>query len=319
MLKKIEFKFSKLKYLGKSIGNDIRVNIEILDKSIVFEKKITVNKTVLPGLVIGDFVTDQKYFTVITKVTITENDIIFNDTGSFQKSIKIDTDKLGLQEFVIAIEIHENRFGKKWGKAIAIFEATVQVLALEMDKYIPDVSNGWLKVRILNGDIVALPAFLKVRPEYIENGREYFTILEGLYNGQKASVISDNNKSILLTGIKLEAPAYLQYSISKKALVINGKKYQATDHPESPWKKGRYDIELPDYPHSGGQYYIDRSTRAKTWFRLGHSGDRYLHTGSRSLGCITITDVEKWGEVYNKLIKARKGDFLSVGVLDVID
>ncbi len=64
---------------------------------------------------------------------------------------------------------------------------------------------------------------------------------------------------------------------------------------------------------------LDRSSRAKTWFRIGHEGERYLHTGGRSLGCVTITEVEKWNEIYNKLIKARKGDFLSVGVLEVID
>jgi len=44
-----------------------------------------------------------------------------------------------------------------------------------------------------------------------------------------------------------------------------------------------------------------------------------LHTGSRSLGCITIVDTERWMEIYNALIKARKGDFMSVGVLEVID
>ena len=33
MLKKIEFKLLKIKYKGKSIGDDIRAEIEILDKS----------------------------------------------------------------------------------------------------------------------------------------------------------------------------------------------------------------------------------------------------------------------------------------------
>ena len=59
--------------------------------------------------------------------------------------------------------------------------------------------------------------------------------------------------------------------------------------------------------------------RAKTWFRIGHSGDRYLHAGGFSLGCMTITEVVRWGEIYNGLIKARKGDLMSVGVLEVID
>ena len=30
-------------------------------------------------------------------------------------------------------------------------------------------------------------------------------------------------------------------------------------------------------------------------------------------------DVSRWMEVYDELIKARKGDFMSVGVLEVTD
>jgi glycerol-3-phosphate dehydrogenase len=56
-----------------------------------------------------------------------------------------------------------------------------------------------------------------------------------------------------------------------------------------------------------------------TWFRIWHGGERYLHTGSRSLGCITIVDTERWMEICNTLIKALKGDFMSVGVIEVID
>lgn len=193
---------------------------------------------------------------------------------------------------------------------------------MEAIKYIPDIDNGWLKVKLVDGNTTSLPAFLKVQSEYVERGREYFTILEGPYKDQKASVSLDNennNNSRLLIDVKHEPLIHLQYSISKKKLIIDSKEYKATDYPESPLKKGWYDIELPDYPHPGGQYYLNMSSRAKTWFRIGHAGERYLHTGSRSLGCITITEIEKWNEIYNKLIKTRKEDFLSVSVLEVID
>jgi len=84
-------------------------------------------------------------------------------------------------------------------------------------------------------------------------------------------------------------------------------------------EKGAYDIEIPDYPHPGGARYQQEAPRAKTWFRVGHSGERYLHAGGRSLGCITIIEISRWGEIYNSLIKARKGDSASVGVLEVVD
>jgi len=73
-------------------------------------------------------------------------------------------------------------------------------------------------------------------------------------------------------------------------------KYEAADYPNSPWRKGAYDIEIPDYPHPGGARYQQEAPRAKTWFRVGHSGERYLHAGGRSLGCITIIEISRWGE-----------------------
>lgn len=322
MFKKVQFKLIKIKYTGKSIGGNILVNIEILDKTLQIDKRIKVGSTVEFMEEIGIFPTDQKSFTTKTKITITEKDALFNDTNNTEKVINIDTENSKPQKFVYIIELREKRFWKNWGKSIAKFEVTIEALVVEAIKYIPDVDNGWLKVKIEDGDIIYLPAFLKVQTEYVEGGREYFKILEGSYKNQKASVSLDNennNNSRLLSDVKHEPLANLQYSISQKKLIIGSKKYQATDYVETPWKKGWYDIELPDHPHTGGRNYLDKSSRAKTWFRIGHEGERYLHTGGRSLGCITITEIEKWDEIYGKLIKARKGDFLSVGVFEVID
>lgn len=322
MLKKIKFKLIKIKYAGKSIGNDIRIDIEILDNILRADKRMQARKTAEFNQAIGDFFSDQKTFSAKVKITIIEKDILFNDIGKIEKTIKVDTDDVKPQKFIYNIKLRENRFGKAWGKSSAIFEITIEASVTETTRYIPDISNGWLKVKITSGETVSLPAFLKVQSGYIESGREYFTILEGSYRGQKASVSLDNvnnNTSRLLADVKHEPLIHLQYSISQKKLVIANKKYKTTDHAETPWKKGWYDIELPDYPHPKGRDYEGRAPRAMSWFRIGHEGERYLHTGSRSLGCITVTEVEKWDEIYNKLIKARKGDFLSVGALEVVD
>jgi hypothetical protein len=319
MLKKIQFKLTKIKYSGKSIGDDIRVNIEILDKSLQIDKRIKIGSTVELDKEIGSFPSDQNSFSVKTKITITEKDNLFNDVGNIGEAIKVDAKNAKPQRFVYTAELRENRFWKNWGKSIAKFEITIEALCLETIKYVPDVSNGWLKVKIVDGEDVSLPAFLKVQSEYFESGREYFTILEGLYKDKKASVKLEDNKSWFLTDIKLEPAVHLKYSISQKILFIGNKKYKATDYTGSPWKKGWYDIELPDHPHKDRVNYIEISSRFNTWFRIGHTGERYLHTGRASLGCITITEIEKWNEIYNKLIKARKGDFISVGVLEVVD
>lgn len=320
MLKKIQFKLAKIKYAGKSIGDDIRINIELLNKSLQVDKKIAAGKAVEFDEEIGSFPSDQKSFAATAKITLTEIDMLFNDVNNNVMAMKVDVNNPKPQKFSCTIELKESRFGKTWGKSAAKFEVIIEALCLEAIKYVPDVSNGWLKVKIAESEPVSLPAFLKVQSDYIESGREYFTVLEGLYRGQKASVRLDKNKrSLFLTKIEHKPSIHLQYSISKKTLIIDNKKYRAAEHAESPWKKGRYDIELPDYPHKDPRSYIDISSRFKTWFRIGHTGERYLHTGRVSLGCITITEIEKWNEIYDKLIKARKGDFLSVGVLEVTD
>lgn len=319
MLKKIQFKLTKIKYSGKSIGDDIRVNIEILDKTLQIDKRIKVGSTVELDKEIGSFPTDQKSFSTKAKITVTEKDALFNDTNKAEVAIKVDTKSSKPQKFVQALELRENRFWKNWGKSLARFEITIEALSLEIVKYVPDVSNGWLKVKIVDGEDVSLPAFLKIQSDYFESGREYFTIFEGPYKDKKASVKLEDNKAWFLTDIKLEPAVHLKYSISQKTLFIDNKKYQTTDHTGSPWKKGWYDIELPDYHHKDRVNYIKISSRFNTWFRIGHTGERYLHTGRASLGCITITEIEKWNEIYDKLIKARKEDFMSVGVLEVVD
>ncbi len=91
----------------------------------------------------------------------------------------------------------------------------------------------------------------------------------------------------------------------------------------NPVSKGRHDLELPDAPYKGGEYYMSRSSRAKSWFLIGHGllGDgagRYLHPGRISAGCVTVTDVENWNRLYRYLIPSRKGDNLSVGTINVI-
>jgi len=294
----------------------------MLDKTLQINKRMKIGDTAEFMEEIGTFPTDQKFFVVKVKITVIENDLLFNDTNNIEDAVRVDMANSKPQKFAYTIELREKRFWKNWGKSIAKFEVTIEALVTEAIKYIPDVDNGWLKVKIADGNIIYLPAFLKVQSEYIESGREYFTILEGSYRGQKASVSLDNannNSSRFLADVKHEPLIYLQYSISQKKLIIGNKKYQATDHPESPWKRGWYDIELPDYPHEDRGNYVGIASRAKAWFRIGHEGERYLHTGRRSLGCITITEIEKWDEIYDKLIKARKGDSLSIGVLEVID
>ena len=69
---------------------------------------------------------------------------------------------------------------------------TLETQVADAVQYIPneDGGKGWLKVKLAdNKSIESLPAYLKVKPERVDNGREYFMILEGVYSGKSASVV----------------------------------------------------------------------------------------------------------------------------------
>ncbi|MBL0700396.1 MAG: hypothetical protein JJV92_05895, partial [Desulfosarcina sp.] len=87
---------------------------------------------------------------------------------------------------------------------------------------------------------------------------------------------------------------------------------------ENPVPVGKHNLEIPYEVHSLGIGYQALSKYAKTWFRIGHSGDRFLHPGRISAGCVTVTDIAAWTRIYEYLIKSRKGDGKSVGTIEVI-
>ena len=130
--------------------------------------------------------------------------------------------------------------------------------------------------------------------------------------------LGDNGESRFSKTNPHTKSAKLTYSISKKILTIGRKRYTTVDYPNAMWTKGIYDIEIPDYPHAGGNAYPNNK-HATTWFRIYHPEDRYLHTGERSLGCITVTENNRWDELYTLLIAARKGDDKNIGTVKVIE
>ncbi|MEK7087585.1 MAG: hypothetical protein AAB464_00240 [Patescibacteria group bacterium] len=325
MIKSIQLKLSKIKYSGDSIGDDIRVEIEILGQFSHIDKIIKASTTAEINKEIGKFETDQKLFKAHLRITVIEKDLLFNDIGNADSDIEIDTNTAKSQQFVYKVQIRETRsiLGKFWGKKTADFEIILEANIIDTVRYIPegkDGKDGWLVVKIENHTpLESLPVYLKVKPEFIDSGREYFKILEGAYRNKSASIkLKDDGSSNLISGIQHEPMARALYSVSKKTFTLNGKTYTTVDYKNVPWEKGLYDIEIPDYPHKGGLRY-SKIEKATTWFRIGHSGDRYLHTGRQSLGCITIIENNKWIEIYNALIKTRKGDFISVGILEVVN
>lgn len=325
MTKHIQLKISRIKYTGDSIGDDIRVEIEVLSKFLRIDKKIKAGAAVDVNRDVGRFASDRRLFQADILITVIERDTLFNDVGSVKRVVSVDTAVTASQLFVFEVPVRETRsiLRKFWGKATAVFEITLEATVTDAVRYLPhhDQGKGWLKVRVKDSKTIeSLPAFLKVKLESSDGKREYFIPLEGTHRGKLVSAkLPDDGSSNLISGVEHQEMARASYSITKKTFTINGKAYATIDYKNAPWENGLYDIEIPDYPHALGARYEKDAPRAKTWFRMGHSGERYLHTGGRSLGCITIIETKRWVEIYHALIKARKGDRVSVGVLEVID
>lgn len=324
MLKLIQLKLSKIKYSGDSIGDDIRVEIEVLGKFLCVDKRIKAGTAAVINQEVGRFETDRGIFYADVSIAVVEKDLLFNDVGNTKGTIKINTGAGKPQQFIFEVQVRETRsiLGKFWGKATAVFEITLEAEASDAIRYVPDLdeSQGFLAIKLEDSkSIEELPAYLKVKLERADAKREYFTILEGPYRGRLASVeLRKSGSSWFITDVNHEPMIRAKYSISQKTFILKGKKYKTVDYPSAPWRQGLYDIEIPDYSHRGGRNYLNQSKRAMTWFKIGHSGERYLHAGGRSLGCMTVIEVTHWMEIYNALIKTRKGDFMSVGVLEVI-
>ena len=187
----------------------------------------------------------------------------------------------------------------------------------KMKKYIRRTNDGWMTV-IMDGKREPVPEYLKV--DLIENkgGRDHFTILEGVYKGKAASLAQGNLRS----GSVHTNAVHLTFDLRKAELSYNSVKIHAFTDNANPIKKGEHPIQIPDFPHEGGKYYLDKSAYALNWFYLGvgHAvkgkNDRYLHPGAGSAGCITV-DPDEWTKLYQYIILSRSGDGKNVGKVTV--
>jgi hypothetical protein len=182
--------------------------------------------------------------------------------------------------------------------------------------------KGWLVVKWQDGTTVpALPQYLRVDFKKSESGRDYFTVIEGLRNGKDASVKQkEGGGSYLLDGDPSESKATLRFDRKEGKFWYGGAgPVAAITDSSHPIALGSFDVEMPDEVHINGAPYQEDSIFATTWFRVGHSGDRYIHPGTRTAGCITITEIKKWTGIYDYLIKRRSGDGKSVGTIEVVE
>jgi len=202
-------------------------------------------------------------------------------------------------------------------------------------KYVSNADGrGWLVVKHSDGSLYPpLPQYLSVDVFKTVGGREYFRILEGLprIQGREASVSLNANGGSRLwsNNWRPSFEARLRFTITNAQAGTGELWYgdwtqygpiKAKTDPSNPPPSGLYDIEIPDEVHPFGEGYLDLSPFATTWFRIGHWGDRFIHLGRISAGCITVDaqaeDRGAWSRLYDYLINRRK-DNRSVGTVRV--
>lgn len=188
-------------------------------------------------------------------------------------------------------------------------------------RYLASASGGWLNVkREPSGVVVALPEFLRVEWEVTIDGRDIFVAREGVEEGHRFSVKSGNLGS---GDPGYRGPVNLEFRLGRELLTYPGGQVRAITDGDNPVPLGVHPIQIPDFPHARGATYLGQTPYAKSWFYLGHghalpgSGDRYLHPGSASAGCITVEPTQ-WTYLYRYLILCRSSDGRAVGRVTVL-
>ena len=294
MKKAFVINLKSVEYTGDAIGNDIFLEIGIGGIFSKYDKKIKHSTRAEINREIGYFETEKTSVELPISIQITEDDILFDDIGDTKGLMEIDLSLPLPQEKILEVKVNERR--SIAGKRTGIFRVFIE--AAPAIRYTEDVDGrGWLRVKPDDeGEEFSIPIYLKVRYDAVYRGREYFVILEGVKKDVKALVSVKPDGTSRFSKINVHGkPVNLIYSLSKKTLKYGRKKYKTADYPDAPWTKGVYDIALPDYPHELGLRYAEESSHATTWFRINHpDGDRYVHTGGVSRGCITIIEKERW-------------------------
>jgi|GEM_PF-6584933 len=109
MKKIIVLKLVRVEYTGKSIGNDIRLEVDIFDRTIRFDSKVKRGDSIRPDLELGRIKIDGKSIVIPITIRVIERDLLFNDTGFVKAKIKITHDGTFPQRFVHAVEVRESR------------------------------------------------------------------------------------------------------------------------------------------------------------------------------------------------------------------
>jgi hypothetical protein len=307
---------TSVRYEGQSVGRELTLDAEIAGELISCNFSLAPGETRELNREIVQLWVDGDNVAFSGQLQVTERDVAYSESG--RAAVSWNLDSLGSDDFERVERIAVTEVGRKGRSATGLFFVTLRATVVVATRYVQELKTGWLRVMLEETQtVVSIPETLCVELIRVSEERQYFVIKEGPHRGKKASVgLKRIGASNLAERDPRGAAVRAVYSISRKTLSVANRVYATVDYPLRPWVVGTYDIEIPDAPHRGGLSYPEAS-RSRTWFRVGHSGDRYLHTGGASSGCVTVIDRSQWDLLCAVLVKGRKGDGVSVGTLQV--
>lgn len=180
------------------------------------------------------------------------------------------------------------------------------------------------------GNLFILPHGTRVEVTSTANDRDYFKILDfNELRGKRASLsfatVGGRKVSRLIPLPAYSGPARVVWDAAAGTVTAqsgDGSRKvvaKATCQPVVP--NGTYGL-WPKVPEKALQYaaqYIDRAPHALSWWIIAYrTAEAYcLHTGTNSLGCVTVTEHHKWEDIYKILQWGRTADGLYSGNITI--
>ena len=157
-----------------------------------------------------------------------------------------------------------------------------------------------------------------------------FKVIDGPYRGGVVEIpykkkTKTSSISYLSADEKGNDEIVIRFDSSKGVLSFREWKVSIIQERKYQLKTGRYRLLIPRYSHGRSEKYLDESKRgsrfAGTWFPIesldGVFDNRFLHFGTISEGCLTVTgDGRLWSRLYLLLMNNRI-DLRCVSFLDI--
>lgn len=187
-------------------------------------------------------------------------------------------------------------------------------------QWLRQTSDGWIVTLDDSGSRRSLPSHIELDLTGTISGRDHFKVIEGIYAGKNGSIaggsglltvtnphlspatIRYRNRTggpTTIAGVKYDKEILIEYE--NGGTTQSSGPFNALSDQSNPIPLGTHILQVPDYPHEDGASYSQYGT---VWFRIGSSGDRYLHPGGISSGCITVQGIN-WVQVYETIINRR--------------